>query len=309
MSLHDTASAENDTKVKEMDVPVRLAWGNVITVSLLHLAAFYGFYLLLSGRIYFYTFLFFFPPYWLAGLGITAGVHRLWSHRSYSASFGLRLFLMICNCSAMQTHIYEWSRDHRTHHKFSDTNADPYNARRGFFFSHMGWVVCRKHPDVIKKGRTIDMSDLDADPVVVFQKKYYILLAPFFGIILPTFIPLLWNEYFSHAFFITMLRYVSSLHQTWLVNSAAHMYGNKPYDKNINPTENSLVSWLTIGEGFHNYHHCFPKDYRASEYGFTVLSFTTFFIDCCAWLGLASNCKPTPRDMIERRRMRTGHHG
>lgn len=59
----------------------------------------------------------------------------------------------------------------RSHHKFTDTDADPYNARRGFFFSHVGWLLVRKHPDVIKKGATINISDLENNPIVVFQRK------------------------------------------------------------------------------------------------------------------------------------------
>lgn len=59
----------------------------------------------------------------------------------------------------------------RIHHKYTETNADPHNASRGLFFSHIGWVMVRKHPDVTKKGKTIDMSDLKADPIVMFQYK------------------------------------------------------------------------------------------------------------------------------------------
>lgn len=64
-----------------------------------------------------------------------------------------------------------WARDHRVHHKYSETDADPHNATRGFFFSHIGWLLCRKHPDVISKGRQLDIADLQADPVLRFQKK------------------------------------------------------------------------------------------------------------------------------------------
>lgn len=106
-----------------------------------------------------------------SGIGITAGVHRLWSHRAYKARLPLRIFLMLCQSLAFQNSIYEWTRDHRVHHKFTDTNADPHNSRRGFFFAHMGWLMCKKHPDVKEKGKQIDMSDLEADPVVMFQKK------------------------------------------------------------------------------------------------------------------------------------------
>ncbi|GBM48227.1 Stearoyl-CoA desaturase 5 [Araneus ventricosus] len=67
--------------------------------------------------------------------------------------------------------IYEWCRDHRVHHKFTETDADPHNIKRGFFFAHIGWLMCRKHPDVAKKGKTISVEDLMADPIVRFQRR------------------------------------------------------------------------------------------------------------------------------------------
>lgn len=79
--------------------------------------------------------------YSLSGLGITAGAHRLWAHRSYKARFPLRVILMIFNTIAFQDAAMHWARDHRVHHKYSETDADPHNATRGFFFSHMGWLL------------------------------------------------------------------------------------------------------------------------------------------------------------------------
>lgn len=70
-----------------------------------------------------------------------------------------------------QNSIYDWVRDHRVHHKYSETNADPHNAKRGFFFAHIGWLLVRKHPDVLNKGRQISLLDLVEDKVVMFQKK------------------------------------------------------------------------------------------------------------------------------------------
>ena len=72
---------------------------------------------------------------------ITAGSHRLWTHRSYKASFPLRVFLMLTNCIAMEDSIFVWARDHRVHHKFSETPADPHDATRGFFFAHVSLNV------------------------------------------------------------------------------------------------------------------------------------------------------------------------
>lgn len=70
-----------------------------------------------------------------------------------------------------QNDIIEWARDHRVHHKFTDTNADPHNSTRGFFFAHIGWLMCKKHPDVRKFGAKVDMSDVESDPVCQFQRK------------------------------------------------------------------------------------------------------------------------------------------
>lgn len=71
----------------------------------------------------------------------------------------------------MQNSILEWSRDHRSHHKFSETDADPHNAKRGFFFAHIGWLMVKKHPDVKEKGKVLDLSDLTSEKIVVFQDR------------------------------------------------------------------------------------------------------------------------------------------
>lgn len=107
----------------------------------------------------------------VSGVGITAGPHRLWSHKSYKAKAPLKAILMAMNCVAFQNDVIEWSRDHRCHHKWTDTDADPHNINRGFFFSHMGWLLIKKHPLVIEKGRTLDMSDLTSEPILAFQRK------------------------------------------------------------------------------------------------------------------------------------------
>jgi stearoyl-CoA desaturase (Delta-9 desaturase) len=83
----------------------------------------------------------------------------------------MKIMLLFFQTIAFQNCVIEWVRDHRVHHKFSDTNADPHNASRGFFFSHMGWLMCKKHPDVKKYGAKIDMSDLESEKILKFQEK------------------------------------------------------------------------------------------------------------------------------------------
>lgn len=283
----------------------KIVWRNVVLMCLLHLGALYS--LILIPQAHPLTCLWAYVCFLITALGVTAGAHRLWSHRSYKAKLPLRVFLAAANSMAFQNDIYEWSRDHRVHHKYSESNADPHNATRGFFFSHIGWLFIRKHPDVTEKGKKLDVSDLLTDPVVLFQRKYYKTSVLIMCFLMPTFIPWycwgegLWNSYFLAS----ILRYTVSLNVTWLVNSAAHMYGNRPYDKHINPRENRFVTFGALGEGFHNYHHTFPFDYSTSEFGLR-LNPTTCFIDFMCWLGLASDRKQASKQMIEARKLRTG---
>lgn len=240
------------------------------------------------------------------GLGITAGAHRLWSHRSYKAKLPLRIFLMLCNCVAVQNDLIEWCRDHRLHHKSSETDADPHNSNRGWFFAHIGWLLHRKHPKVLEMGHKLDLTDLYNDPVLVFQKQHYWSLALFFGFLLPmTACYIYFGESLTDALCVTIWRYVTSLHCTWFVNSAAHIWGSQDYDQNIEPRESCFVSLGALGEGFHNYHHTFPFDYSTSEHGY-YFNFTTTFIDFMSFLGLAYGLRSVDPDVIEKRRARTG---
>ncbi|XP_054266123.1 acyl-CoA Delta-9 desaturase-like [Macrosteles quadrilineatus] len=284
-----------------------IVWRNVAAFIYLHGAAVYGLLLLLTGRVHPLTLLFSMSVGFVCGLGITAGAHRLWAHKAYKAKWPLRLLLAFFQTVAFQNHIYEWVRDHRVHHKFTDTNADPHNSRRGFFFSHMGWLMVRKHKDVIVRGKTVDMTDLEKDWVVVWQRRLYLLLLPICCFALPTWIPMhFWGESFWTAWNLNILRYTLSLNGTWLVNSAAHIWGMKPYDRTISPTENASVALLALGEGWHNYHHAFPWDYKAAELGNYTLNFTTMFLDVCARLGLAYDLKKASDELVRKRILRTG---
>ena len=86
------------------------------------------------------TLLFAFILWPITGFGITGGAHRLWAHRSYEAAPLARWIMMVFASMANQGTVFHWARDHRTHHRHSETPSDPHNARRGFFFAHVGCV-------------------------------------------------------------------------------------------------------------------------------------------------------------------------
>lgn len=310
--LHETDQINGDTDVLPNVPPaaekrkLQIVWRNVILFTFLHIAGVYGAYLFFFKAMWL-TSIFAIILYLCSGLGITAGAHRLWAHKSYKARLPLRVLLTVFNTIAFQDSVLDWARDHRMHHKYSETDADPHNATRGFFFSHIGWLLVRKHPQIKAKGHTIDLTDLWADPVLRFQKKYYLLLMPIACFMLPSYIPTLWGESLWNAFYVcAIFRYVYVLNVTWLVNSAAHMFGNKPYDININPVEIKPVSLVVFGEGFHNYHHTFPWDYKTAELGDYSLNISKLFIDFMAKIGWAYDLKTVSKEVIQKRVKRTG---
>jgi len=280
-----------------------IVWRNVFLFFVLNVLYLYCIYDMTVNQCWI-TWIFEFWYGLAGGLGVTAGAHRLWSHRSYKARLPLRVLLMIFHSIDGQNDLYEWCRDHRVHHKYAETDADPHNANRGFFFAHVGWLLTRKHPDVITKGRQLDCTDLLNDPVIRVQKRFYVLFYVIFVFVLPILIPIhLWSESVSNAIFAAILRYAISLHCTWFVNSAAHMFGNKPYNPRIEARENLFVSFGAFGEGFHNYHHEFPFDYSTSETGWR-LNITTFFIDMMALIGQAYDRKKLSQKFIDERKLK-----
>lgn len=285
---------------KKEHFKAQIVWRNVALFVILHTGALIGLWqILFIAKWQTFAWCIFL---WVAsGMGITAGAHRLWAHRSYKARFPLRALLVALNCIAFQNDIIEWSRDHRCHHKWTDTNADPHNINRGIFFSHMGWLLVRKHPQVKTRGAGLDLSDLFADPLLRFQRRFYLPLVFLFCFLLPTAVPaFFWAENVWVAFYsIALFRYCFTLHATWLINSVAHVFGYRPYDVLISPTESVWTTLLAIGEGGHNYHHTFPQDYRTSEM-LTPFNMTKAFIDFFALFGLVYDRKMTPKENIAR---------
>jgi len=280
--------APNETPIRQWRFR-NLDWRKIIYIAIVHAGALWGLNLLLSGRVNYRSILLGIMLYFIGGLGITAGAHRLWTHQSYKATLPLEIFLAFCNSVANQGSIFHWSRDHVVHHKYSESIADPHDARRGFFFSHIGWLFLYKEPEVILAGKALRFSWLKKSAIVMIQHKFYTPIAIACCFVLPAWISShFWNDFEGGLYFAGFLKYVWTLHCTWCVNSVAHLYGNRPYDKEINPRESLFTSILSMGEGWHNYHHTYPRDYATSEFGISKrFNPTKAFIDACAFLGLA----------------------
>ena len=141
-----------------------------------HCLGLYGLYHLPATSLWTVLFLVSLEPF---GLGTTAGAHRLWTHGSYKASTPLKLFLLLAYCIAAPLNhfsVYSFVKLHRLHHKYSETDADPHNSKRGFLFAHCTWLLQPLHPAAVEAGERIDMSDVTADRVIMFQHRHHTAL-------------------------------------------------------------------------------------------------------------------------------------
>ncbi|GLV32015.1 Desaturase 1 [Carabus blaptoides fortunei] len=146
----------------------------------------------------------------------------------------------------------------------------------------------------------------------LLTSAWMIIVVLMAGEALPVSIPVyLWDETYYNSLFVAFFaRTVLLLNITWLVNSAAHIWGTRPFDKFLQPVESKFVAIVSIGEGWHNYHHAFPWDYRASELG-SRFNFTSYVIDILSYLGLAYDLRVASDSMIQHRVKKAGdgtHH-
>ncbi|PYI36271.1 hypothetical protein BP00DRAFT_441856 [Aspergillus indologenus CBS 114.80] len=197
--------------------------------------------------------------YFFTGLGITAGYHRLWSHSSYSATLPLRIWLAAAGGGAVEGSARWWSRLHRAHHRYTDTDQDPYSVNKGLFYSHFGWMILKQNPKRI--GRT-DISDLNEDPVVVWQHRHYLLVVAVMGMGVPMLGAGLWGDWWGGFIYAGILRIFFVQQATFCINSLAHWLGEQPFDDRNSPRDHAITALATLGEGYHNFHHEFPSDYR-----------------------------------------------
>ncbi|TFK77404.1 hypothetical protein BDN72DRAFT_867119 [Pluteus cervinus] len=238
----------------------RVWWSNSVFFVGIHLLAVIGLYHYPFYAVPRATLLLGFCVWQLADFGITIGYHRLYSHRSFRAKLVVRVAVAALGSAAFQGSIKWWCLRHRLHHRFTDDpEHDPYSATRGLFYSHMGWIFFKP-----KYGRLnlIEKDDLENDPVVYYQHKYYVPLAAFFGFILPPLIGSLWNDASGAFVWGGLVAHLAIWHCTFLVNSLAHWEGLQPYSDEDTSRGNMILALLTGGEGNHNF-HAFPHDYRS----------------------------------------------
>lgn len=221
-------------------------------------------------------------------LAITAGYHRYFSHRVFKTNAFIHFLLLFFGAGTFQKSALRWASQHRQHHQFTDTDADPHDSRRGFFFSHVGWIMFYKHSINFK-----NIEDLLKSRLNVSQHDHYDLWSVSAGLVLPMLLGW-WIGHPLGAFIMTFcLRISMVLNMAFFINSSAHMIGSKKFDAKASAGDNWFWALLTNGEGYHNFHHKFPNDYRNGHlwYHWDPSKWFIFTLSC---LGLARGLKKTP---------------
>lgn len=233
----------------------------------------------------------------LTNLSVTAGYHRLYSHKSYEAHPLARFFFLLIASSGWQGSALKWSSDHRRHHTHIDGEKDPYNIHEGFWYAHMGWLFMKD-----SVSQKIHAPDLEKDWMIRFQHKYYVPIALLTGFGVPTLVG--WAMGCPWGGFVIggALRIVLTQQSTFFVNSLCHTLGKQTYSTDISARDSLFVAFLTHGEGYHNFHHKFQIDYRNGIRWYqwdptkwTIISLKT--------LGLAKKLRQIPQAEILKARL------
>ncbi len=285
-----------------METP-KINWINLPFFVITTIASIVGVYWRFQdGGVPIATWAFTFFMVYATGFGITAGYHRLFSHKSYEAHWFVRLMLLLFGAAAFQASARWWSAEHRHHHRYVDTDRDPYGINKGFWYAHIGWLIRRHDQEVGFAG----VKDLDRDPLVLWQDRYYLPLATIMCFGFPTLIASFWGDPWGGLVVAGVARMVFVQQWTWCINSVAHTFGKQTYSDKHSAKDHWFTSLFTYGEGYHNFHHEFPSDYRNGHL-YYHWDPTKWLIRSLAFFGLSHDLRRTDKTRILQARLSMDH--
>jgi stearoyl-CoA desaturase (delta-9 desaturase) len=232
-----------------------------------------------------------FALYVVRMFGVTGGYHRYFAHRTYKTSRVFQFLLALLAQSSAQKGALWWAAHHRTHHKHSDKPGDPHNSRRGFWYSHVGWIL--DHNDYTDYAKVKDLAKF---PELVFLNVYPNLatLALAVGV---------WSLMGWSGLYIAFgLSTVLLWHGTFTINSLCHMVGKPRYDSDDDSKNSFLLAVITLGEGWHNNHHYFMGSTRQGFYWWE-LDISYYVIKVLSWLRIVWDVKAPPARVYDRANM------
>lgn len=283
----------------------QLDWVNTLFLTSAHLLALSGIAWAIFAHFSWWTIVLAIVYSVCCGVSITGGYHRLFSHPTYKASAPLRAFYLLFGAASVQNSALKWSSDHRRHHQYVDRDSDPYNIRRGFWWAHIGWVLTKERrisvERVMSEKEFSNVPDLLADRMVMLQHRFYVPLAILLAGVLPLSLGFLWGDPIGALLLAGFTRLVVQYHATFAVNSVAHYIGYQPYTDDNTARDHFITALITLGEGYHNFHHRFQADYRNGVRWYH-LDPTKWFVWSLSKVGVTWDLRRTPPDRIAQAR-------
>ena len=235
--------------------------------------------------------------YFITGMSITGGYHRLFSHRAYKANNFVKLMYLLFGAATFQNSALKWAADHRVHHNHVDGEKDPYNISKGFWYAHIGWIFYQEKVEDPKFPK-----DLTNDKLVLWQHKYYWIVSIVMGFGLPTLIGHFLGSALGGFALAGLARIVFVHHCTFFINSLCHIVGTRPYTDTNTARDSAVMAVFSYGEGYHNYHHYFPTDYRNGIRWFHFDP-TKWLIKTLSYVGFTNDLKKVPEKLINQAKL------
>jgi len=221
--------------------------------------------------------------YYLRMFFITGGYHRYFSHRTYQTSRPFQFFIAFMAMTSSQKGVLWWGAHHRHHHQHSDQENDIHSPKKGFWWSHAGWIMS----DQYENTDLAKIQDFAKFPELVWLNRFWYV---------PAFIYAATLYWFGgiHAFvWGGVISTVLLWHGTFTINSLSHVWGGRRYDTEDTSRNNFILSLVTLGEGWHNNHHRFPGATRNGFFWYEI-DITYYVLKIFSWLGLVWNLRPVP---------------
>ncbi|GAB1539600.1 fatty acid desaturase [Scytonema sp. NUACC21] len=269
--------------------PLALSWINVVFFGIIHALALLAPWCFSWSALGITIF-----QHWLFGsIGICLGYHRLLSHRSFSVPKWLEYAIVTLGSLAMQGGPISWVAGHRLHHAHTENrDKDPYSSERGFWWSHMLWILYPRPEFFEYKHYKRFAPELEREPFYRWLDRYSLLLQIPVGVLLYAL------GGWSFVVYGIFVRAVLLWHTTWLINSAAHLRGYRNFQLNDNSRNLWWAAILTYGEGWHNNHHAHPNVAKAGLHWWEV-DMTWWAIQVLQTLGLARKVVMFPKPKAE----------
>ncbi|MEO6629385.1 MAG: acyl-CoA desaturase [Aquihabitans sp.] len=233
--------------------------------------------------------------YWVRMFFITAGYHRYFSHRAYKLGRGMQFLMAFGGGTSAQKGALWWAGHHRNHHRYSDTELDLHSPQKGFWWSHVGWILCDKN------------SDWDADGIRDFAKFPELRFLTKNDWIPPWTLGI--ASYFIAGWSGVVFSFLGSTvflwHSTFFVNSLAHVMGRRRYATTDTSRNSALIAFLTLGEGWHNNHHYYQASARQGFFWWEI-DITYYVLKGLSYVGLVKDMKEPPARVKSAARIRDG---